>query len=345
MMFVVGTRPEVIKTAPVVAEVKKRNLDHVVVGSGQHWDDLMFAKIAADVGMGRPDVDLQLGKRANIEQIAACMVKLEVVVLEMSVFRQRPKIIIAQGDTNTTLAACLIANKMLIPFAHIESGLRSFDWRMMEEQNRVLVDHASQWLFAPTQIAVDNLAGEGIRKNVYLTGCTAVDALLSVQTDAVRVPDGDYCLATIHRRENTDYPERIIPQLQALNEINRWLPVIFPVHPRTKRLAEKYCDFALYPPMGYIEFLAHQKNARGVVTDSGGIQEEAAIFGVPCVTLRDNTERPETIDAGVNRLVPADKQMIVGAVMASMWMEIEPMNLYGDGKSAERIVDVLEMAY
>lgn len=341
VMFVIGTRPEIIKVAPVVAKVRKRNLDHIVVGSGQHWDDLMFAKIAADIGMACPDIDLQLGNRGNIEQIALCMARLEVVVS-----RRLPDVIVAQGDTNTTLAACLVANKMLIPFAHIESGLRSFDWRMMEEQNRVLVDHASQWLFAPTQIAVENLVDEGIRKNVYMTGCTVVDALLCVRAnvDEVPTPVKDYCLATLHRRENTDYPERITVQLRALNEINRQLPVIFPVHPRTRRLAERYCDFDLYPPIGYIEFLAYQKNARVVVTDSGGVQEEAAILGVPCVTLRDNTERPETIDAGVNRLVPADRQMIVEVVMDSAKMKIEPVNLYGDGKSAERIVDVLETA-
>lgn len=338
-MFVVGTRPEIIKTAPVIAEMKKRGLVHIVVGSGQHWDDLMFAKIAADIGMGRPDVDLQVSNRKNIEQITLGMLRLEAAIHKLA-----PDIVVAQGDTNTTLAACLVANKMLIPFAHIESGLRSFDWRMMEEQNRVLVDHASQWLFAPTQTAVENLTGEGIFKNVHLVGCTAVDALLSVQADVdkVPVPDGDYCLATLHRRENTDYPDRIIPQLQALNEINRRLPVIFPVHPRTMKLAERYCDFAVCPPMGYIEFLAYQKNARVIMTDSGGVQEEASIFGVPCVTLRDNTERPETIEAGVNRLVPADTEMIVTAVMDSARMETGPLSLYGDGNAAERIVNVLD---
>jgi len=339
MMFVVGTRPEIIKVAPVVAEMKKRGLDYIVVSSGQHWDDLMFARIAADIGMECPDVDLQVSNRKNIEQIALGMMRLQVEVADLS-----PDIIVAQGDTNTTLTACLVANKMLVPSAHIESGLRSFDWRMMEEQNRVLVDHASQSLFAPTQTAVENLAREGISKNVHLVGCTAVDALLSVRAeiDKVPVPDGDYCLATLHRRENTDYPERIVPQLQALNEINRRLSVIFPVHPRTKKLAEEYCKFELYPPMGYVEFLAYQKNARVVVTDSGGIQEEASILGVPCVTLRDNTERPETIEAGVNRLVPADTEIIVTAVMDSARMETGPLSLYGDGNAAERIVDVLD---
>ena len=337
-MFVIGTRPEIIKTAPVVAEMKRRNLNYVVIGTGQHWDDLMFARIVADIGMGRPDVNLQLGNRGNIEQIALGMLGLEIEICRLS-----PDIVVAQGDTNTVLAACLIANKMLVPFAHIESGLRSFDWRMMEEQNRVLVDHASQWLFAPTLTAMDNLLNEGISRGTRLVGCTVVDALLSVQAeiDEILVSDGDYCLATLHRRENTDCPERIIPQLQALNEINRRLPVVFPVHPRTMELAERYCDFAVRPSMGYIAFLAYQKNARVVITDSGGVQEEASILGVPCVTLRDNTERPETVEAGVNRLVPADKEMIVEAVMDSAKMEIEPLNLYGDGTAAAKIVDIL----
>lgn len=338
-MFVMGTRPEIIKTAPVVAEMRKRDLDYIVVGSGQHWDDLMFAEIAADIGMDHPDIDLQVSNKKNIEQIALCMLRLEESLRRSN--KLFPTVVVAQGDTNTVLAACLVANKMLIPFAHIESGLRSSDWRMMEEQNRVLVDHASQWLFAPTQTAVENLAREGISENVHLVGCTSVDALLSVQTDGIPVPSGNYCLATLHRRENTDHPQRVIPQLQALNEINQQLPVIFPVHPRTKKLAEKYCKFELYPPMGYVEFLAYQRNARVVVTDSGGIQEEASIFGVPCVTLRDNTEWPETIEAGVNRLVSADEEAIVEAVMDSAKMEIEPLNLYGDGNAAERIVEVL----
>lgn len=337
-MFVVGTRPEVIKIAPVIAEMKRRDMDYVVVSSGQHWDDLMFGKIVEDIGMDRPDFDLELGRRDNIDQVAMCMMRLQ------HVSQHLPDLIIAQGDTNTTLAACLTANKMLIPFAHIESGLRSFDWQMMEEQNRVLVDHASQWLFAPTLIAMENLLNEGLRNRAFLVGCTAVDAMLSVQTDWVSVPDKDYCLVTIHRRENTDYLERIIPQLLALNEINRLLPVIFPIHPRTRKLAERYCDFDLYPPMGYVEFLAYQKSAKVIVTDSGGVQEEASILGVPCVTLLDSTPRPETIKVGVNRLVPADKEMIVAAVMESSLLRIDPVSLYGDGNAAKRIVDILEVS-
>lgn len=336
-MFVVGTRPEIIKTAPVIAEMKRRKLDYVVVGSGQHWSDLMFAKIAADIGMDCPDVDLQLGKRDNIPQIALCMNRLAV-----EVEKYPPDIIVAQGDTNTMLAACLTANKMLIPFAHIESGVRSFDWRAMEEQNRVIADHASRWLFAPTTTAMSNLVNEGISNHVFLTGCTVVDALLSVQTESISVPEEDYCLATIHRRENTDYPERIVPQLLALNKINHRLPVIFPVHPRTRRLAERYCKFDWFPPMGYVEFLAYQKNARVIVTDSGGVQEEASIFGVPCVTLMDSTPWPETVEAGVNELVPPDKEKVFGAVMKSLQWEMVPMNLFGDGNAAQRIVDILE---
>lgn len=352
LAIVVGTRPEIIKMAPVVRACEARGVACELVHTGQHWSFEMDAVFFADLELPPPRHHLAIGSLAPHAQIAAIVERLG-ALLE----RQRYDWVLVEGDTNSVLAAALAANKAGVRVAHVEAGLRSYDRRMPEEINRVLVDHLAEALFAPTEGARDILLGEGIApERIHVTGNTVVDELMRQRARAHNrgtlerfgvAPQG-YLLATVHRAENVDDPERLagIARGLACTADALGAPVLAAVHPRTReRLAQHGVELAggvrALPPLGYLDFLALEADARLVLTDSGGLQEEACCLGVPCVTLRDNTERPESIAVGANRLAGADPARIVAAARDMDARTRGWPNPFGDGRSGDRIVALL----
>jgi len=349
---VAGTRPEIIKLAPVLWELRGRGLDYVFIWSGQHYDYEMSRVFMEELGVPEPDVSLGVGSGSHAVQTARLLTGLE------EAFRETGAgLVTALGDTNTVLAAALSSVKMGIPFAHIEAGLRSWNMAMPEEVNRRAVDHVSQLLLAPCSLAAMNLAAEGFPSSmVRLTGNTIVDV---VEACRGRIRGGwgdDYVLVTVHRQENTDDPSRLRSIFNAVGRLAERHRVIAPLHPRTRRRLEalgllgalRGRGVEVLPPLGYFEFLGLLSNASLVLTDSGGVQEEAFTLHVPAVTLRYNTERPETVLLGGNILAGAEEDLIVeyseemlrhGSVIRRRLME-QP-NPYGDGRAAARIVDAL----
>ena len=356
--FIFGTRPEIIKLAPVIRAFEKRGVKPLLIHTGQHYDYEMSKVFLEELELRRINYHLEVGSGTQAYQTGIAMIKIEEVLM-----KEEPDVALVQGDTNTVLAGALASVKLKIPVAHVEAGLRSFDRTMPEEINRILADHASEVLFAPTEEARKNLEREGIIEGVYVVGNTIVDAVFQNSEIAERkskilekfgLKSKEYAVLTAHRAENTDSEEN----LKKLVEIIESLPitVIYPVHPRTeKRLKslnlwsrlEKRAHVILTKPLGYLDFLKLQKNAKFVLTDSGGIQEESIILNVPCLTLRYNTERPETIKAGGNVLVGLEKERVLYYVdrLLNDKQFYEQMakapNPFGDGKSGERIVEIL----
>ncbi|USH00337.1 UDP-N-acetylglucosamine 2-epimerase (non-hydrolyzing) [Thermococcus argininiproducens] len=360
--FVFGTRPEIIKLAPVIRAFEERGIDPLLIHTGQHYDYEMSKIFLEELELHRIDYHLEVGSGTQAYQTGTAMIKIEEVLM-----KEKPDVSLVQGDTNTVLAGALASVKLKIPVAHVEAGLRSFDRTMPEEINRILADHASEILFAPTEEAKKNLEREGISEGVYVVGNTIVDAVLqnseiaerkSKILDELGLRPKEYAVLTAHRAENTDSEEN----LKKLVEIIESLPitVIYPVHPRTeKRLKsldlwdrlEQKAHVILTKPLGYLDFLKLQKNAKFVLTDSGGIQEESIILNVPCLTLRYNTERPETIKAGGNVLVGLEKGRVLYYVDRLLndkefYEKMESAkNPFGDGRSGERIVEILFNLY
>jgi UDP-GlcNAc3NAcA epimerase len=348
VLSVVGARPQFIKAAPVSRAL--RPLAHeVLVHTGQHYDHKMSAVFFQELHIPEPDCNLGVGSGSHGWQTGQMLIHLEEVLLS-----EKPDWVLVYGDTNSTLAGALAAVKLHMPVAHVEAGLRSFNRQMPEEHNRVLTDHAADLLFCPTQTAVDNLARENVTCGVHLVGDVMYDAVLyntslaEERSDAlVRLglaPKG-YALATVHRPRNTDNPERLQNILAALAEID--IPVVLPLHPRTRlRLVEFHFPIhqstnpQFTEPMGYLDMLVLEKNARLILTDSGGVQKEAYFFAVPCLTLREETEWVETVDTGWNRLVGADQAAIVQAA-SGFQPEGSPPAIFGDGHTAETIVALL----
>jgi UDP-N-acetylglucosamine 2-epimerase (non-hydrolysing) len=308
------------------------------------------------LNLGFPDDHLGVHSGTQAEQTANGLIAIEQLLEERA-----PAVVLAQGDTNAVLSTAIAASKLPVAFGHIEAGIRSFDRSMPEEVNRVLADHVAELCFAPTSTAVDNLSAEGIEAGVYQTGNTIVDACLQHRSIADSESDvltrfdlnpDSYAVTTIHRPINTDDPNRLSTILNGLD--SQEFPVIFPCHPRTQAVIEELGFEAngslhLVEPLGYLDFLKLETNARVIVTDSGGIQEEASILEVPCLTVRPNTERPETIDAGVNRLI---EPFQVEEAMETLFVDDNrhqamqgASQLYGDGSSGERIVEILEDRY
>ena len=356
IITIIGARPQFIKAASVSRAIQDHNLKkpdgqikEIIVHTGQHYDDNMSTVFFKELKIPEPDVNLEVGSGPHGKQTAQMLMRLEEVLMA-----QKPDWVFVYGDTNSTLAGALAAVKLHIPVAHIESGLRSFNREMPEEHNRVLVDHCSDLLFCPTQTAVDNLAKEGINHGVYLVGDTMYDAVLqsasfarqksTIMNDLGLKPKG-YLLATVHRPYNTDVPENLLNILTAFNEIGK--PVVFAVHPRTKQKIYEYNGYlqaedvtknvVMIEPVGYLDMLVLEENASFILTDSGGMQKEAYFMGVPCVTLRPETEWVETVDAGWNVVVGADREKIVNAV-ASFELPVHRPNLYGDGRAGEKIL-------
>ena len=350
--IVVGTRPEIIKMAPVIRACVERRVPYQVLHTGQHYSFEMDGVFFRELELPEPRHNLEVGSGSQAYQIGAIISGMA-PILE----RERPDVLLVEGDTNSVLAAGLAAHKLGIRVGHVEAGLRSYDRAMPEEINRILTDHLSDHLFAPTEHARRILLGEGVGPDrIHVTGNTVVDELLR-QRERARTPGllerfgvsaGRYALATTHRPENVDHEVRLRGIFAGLAETGRALgmPILASLHPRTaKALDALGCslDGAVrrLPPLGYLEFLGLHAEAALMLTDSGGLQEEACCLGVPCVTLRDNTERPESVEVGANMLVGAEGARIVAGARAMAAKPRDWPNPFGDGKSGERIVDLL----
>lgn len=351
--YVLGARPNFVKMAPVIAELRRRLPDgeHTIVHTGQHYDRLMSEVFLEDLGMPEPDYMLGVGSSSQAVQTARAMERLE-PVLEA----ERPDLVIVPGDVNSTLAATLVAVKLGVPLAHLEAGLRSHDRTMPEEINRIVADEFAEHLFVHCDEAIENLRAEGIDdERVHLVGNTMIDSLVAMEgrfrelNTAARfgLDAGDYLLVTLHRPALVD--GAMLPEtIRALDALARELPVLFPAHPRTRKMlsgAERPLGFQLIAPVGYLDFLSLESDARAVLTDSGGVQEETTYLAVPCFTLRDNTERPVTVRAGTNTMLGLEPERIGGILpaLAQPKTVSAPPPLW-DGRAAERVGDVLQAA-
>jgi len=347
IVSIVGARPQFIKAAALSSKLRKQN-EEILVHTGQHYDYEMSGVFFDGLELPRPDWNLGVGSGSHAFQTGAMLERIEGVLLA-----ERPDYVLIYGDTNSTLAGALAASKLSIPVAHVEAGLRSFNRHMPEEINRIVSDHLSDLLLCPSTTAVFNLAAVGISQNVHLVG----DVMLDILKRAKRCADGkesavltrlglaghSYLLATVHRSENTDNVARLASILNAFNSTDE--PIVFPVHPRTRKTISA-TGFQARPhvhlinPVGYVEMVALLGSARLAITDSGGLQKEAYWLGVPCLTLRDETEWVETVEAGWNLLVSWDLRRIVDAVH-SFTPPIRHPPLYGDGAAADKCVDLI----
>lgn len=352
--MVLGTRPEIVKFSPLIREFERRGVGYVLVHTGQHYSYQMDEVFFQELGLPEPDYKLDIGLRArtHAEQTGYMLVEIEKILL-----KERPRKVLVLGDTNTTLAGALAARKLGLEVVHIEAGLRSFNWEMPEEINRVVVDHISDLLLAPTEIARRNLLREGIpAQKIYVVGNLVADAVRQNLGRANKsvlkrlgLEEGRYFLLTLHRSENVDHRDRlesILKGVKLVRETHPEYPVVFPVHPRTSRRIE---EFGLWDylrgvlaaePVGYLDFLALEANARLVLTDSGGVQEEACILRVPAVTLRTETERPETVEVGANTVSGRDPANILKSVETMLRRERSWACPYGE-RVAEKILELI----
>lgn len=379
ILTVIGARPQFIKAAAVSREIARRaksgstSIQEILVHTGQHYDDNMSQVFFEELNIPKPDYNLGVGSGSHGEQTAQMLASIEKLL-----FEERPDWLLVYGDTNSTLAGALAAAKLHIPVAHVEAGLRSYNRQMPEELNRVLTDHIATLLFCPTVTAVRNLQQEGFvrivedgqltpivgsynlppnKPTVVNVGDVMYDSLLfylnmldgGVQTlGRFGLEHGGYCLATVHRAENTDDRERFQEILSGFNKISETMSILWPVHPRTRRLLEEFegiinpKGIRFIEPLGYLDCLALQRNAHAILTDSGGVQKEAYLLGIPCITLRDETEWVETVEAGANVLVGANTLGIVEAFesLAERKADIKD-GRFGDGAASIRIVDTL----
>ncbi|MDQ0162500.1 non-hydrolyzing UDP-N-acetylglucosamine 2-epimerase [Aeribacillus alveayuensis] len=351
ILTVVGARPQFIKASMISLQIKKNsNMKEIMVHTGQHYDDNMSNIFFHQLKLPKPDYNLAVGSDTHSKQTAKMLSKLEDILL-----LEKPDIVFVYGDTNSTLAGSLAAAKLHYPIAHVESGLRSYNKKMPEEINRVITDHLSTWLFCPSQTAVENLRLEGITKGVYLTGDIMVDAIIHFRSFAkkysniltkLNLSPKEYYLVTIHRAENTDDPKRLAAIIEALRQLDR--KVVFPLHPRTKNRIKQWdlTDLLSHPnilttePINYFDMLIIENEAKVILTDSGGIQKEAYLLQVPCITIRDETEWVETVQSGWNQLTSANTQNILNTLF-NMKIPKEYPHLFGDGHTKEKIIDIL----
>jgi UDP-N-acetylglucosamine 2-epimerase (non-hydrolysing) len=349
---IVGTRPEIIKMSPIIRECERKNLNYFILHTGQHYSYNMDKIFFEQLDLPKPKYNLDVGSGSHAEQTGKLLTGIEKILLE-----EKTDVVLVEGDTNTVLSGALAASKLHIKVGHIEAGLRSYDCNMPEEINRVLTDHCSDILFAPTNGSKKILISEGISiDKIFVTGNTIVDAVFQ----NIKIADGKvnildelklkkrkYFLLTTHRQENVDDLNRFNNILNGMKQLNKKykIPVVYPIHPRSrKKIKEFNLDtdrLTLIEPLDFLSFLHLEKNARLVFTDSGGVQEETCILGTPCVTLRDNTERPETINAESNILAGILPKEIIKC--ASIMYDSDKIwkNPFGDGKAAEKIIKII----
>lgn len=357
VLNVVGARPNFMKIAPLVEALRTQSVPQILVHTGQHYDERMSKLFFRDLNIPAPDINLEVGSGSHAQQTAEIIRRFE-PVLEA----ERPDLVVVVGDVNSTVACALVAVKMGIDVAHVEAGLRSFDRSMPEEINRLMTDAISEMLFVSEPSGVENLRREGVSdERIHFVGNVMIDTLLRHRERAESLPtlrdlqlesNGQACpyiVVTLHRPSNVDSPEQLRRVLEVLGELSTRMPVIFPVHPRTRQqivargLESTLGSVRLVEPLGYLEFLGLVSRARLVVTDSGGIQEETTVLGVPCLTVRENTERPATIEWGTNRLVGTDPRRLLEAareVLAAAPAKGRVPELW-DGRAAERIVQII----
>lgn len=350
---IIGTRPEIIKMSPIIREILRCGIDFFILHTGQHYSQNLDDVFIKELELPIPKYNLGVGSGTHAEETAKILTGTDKVLL-----KEKPDMVLVEGDTNSVLAGALAAAKLGIKVGHVEAGLRSYDRSMPEELNRIVVDHLADHLYAPTEKGKDNLIGEGIpREKVFVTGNTIVDAVLhnikaaqnqSQILNKLHLKQNEYFLATVHRQENVDVKKRlesILMGLQLLYDRFKFT-VVYPIHPRTKRRIKEFeievpPDITLIDPAGYFDFLTLEANAYCILTDSGGIQEEACILHIPCVTLRDNTERPETIEVGSNTLASVEPKGILDSTERMISVERKWLNPFGDGKASTRIVKMI----
>jgi UDP-N-acetylglucosamine 2-epimerase len=347
-LSVVGARPQFVKAAMLSAVLRRRH-EEVLLHTGQHYDDLLSDVFFRELGLPEPDLNLGVGSGSHGAQTARALEGIEAAISERT-----PDCVIVFGDTNSTLAGALAAAKLGVPVAHVEAGFRSYNRAMPEEINRVLTDHVSRYLFCPTQASIDCLRREGISAGVHHVGDIMYDALLATLPRARAteqrllarqgVSPGGYYLATVHRPASTDDPGALGAIFEALSSLDA--PVIVPLHPRTRESLERFdispaASVRLCEPVGYLEMLALEANARCILSDSGGVRREAYFLGVPCVTLREDSEWPETLASGWDVLAGTDLEKIVEAARRPRPQK-SPPPIFGDGRTAARIVEILE---
>jgi len=347
ILHVVGARPNFMKAAPVLRSLQDRGARQTLVHTGQHYDRNMSDIFFTQLGIPEPDVNLGVGSGTHAQQTAEIMRRFEPVLLE-----NKPDLVLVYGDVNSTVAAALVCAKLLVRIGHVEAGLRSFDRTMPEEINRIVTDRLADLLFTPSEDGDANLQHEGVpAERIHRVGNVMIDSLIQLLPTAMRSPKHDlperYALVTLHRPSNVDSSEALHNIVETLLQVNEQLSVIFPVHPRTRqRIAEFGADvnkLHMLAPLPYIEFLALQRRAAIVITDSGGIQEETTYLGIPCLTVRENTERPVTVTLGTNVLVGQDRKKLISEVARILKGngkvgEIPPL---WDGHAGDRIADIL----
>ena len=350
--IIVGTRPEIIKMAPVIRELERQGREYFILHTGQHYSYNLDRVFFEQLKLPSSKYNLEVGSGSPAEQTAKILIGVEKVLQQ-----ENPDVVLVEGDTNSILAGALAAVKLHIKVGHVEAGLRSYDRNMPEEINRILADHCSDFLFAPTEKAKTILRGEGIPEDkIFITGNTIVDAIhqnLEIARgnantiNSLGLKPKEYFLVTVHRQENVDNRARFASILEGLDRVAAEfeMPVIYPIHPHSRKTM---AEFGLRPqglrlvePMDFLSFLQLESSGRLILTDSGGVQEESCILGVPCVTLRDNTERPETLDVGANILAGAAPEKILKCSKVMLGKENNWHNPFGDGKAGERIVNII----
>lgn len=342
IVTVVGARPQFIKSGPVSRALDRAGIGEILIHTGQHYDLNMSDIFFEALGLRSPAHHMGLGSGTHGKMTGEMLASIEKVLID-----EPADGMLVYGDTNSTLAGALAAAKLHVPVFHVEAGLRSFNRRMPEEINRVLTDHVSSLLFCPTPVAVEHLRSEGVTAGVHMVGDVMKDGIDYWQSQSTAVASDQsresqsYYLATVHRQENVDSPDRLAAILAAFSRLD--LPVVLPLHPRTKNklqetgeLSRLSSNIEIIEPVGYGDMLELLASAKAMLTDSGGVQKEAYMLGVPCITLRDETEWVETVDAGWNTLVGADTDAIVAAVQREV-TELPHPDLYGDGHASDRI--------
>ncbi|MFW6016696.1 MAG: non-hydrolyzing UDP-N-acetylglucosamine 2-epimerase [bacterium] len=350
ILTIIGARPQFIKLAPVSREIRKEHQE-VLVHTGQHYDDYMSKIFFEELNIPKPDYNLGIGSASHGKQTGEMLIEIEKVILH-----EKPNYVIVYGDTNSTIAGALASSKLHVPLIHVEAGLRSYNKKMPEEQNRILTDHISDILLCPTQTAVKNLRQEGIIEGVYNIGDIMYDSVLynykiaekkSNILNKLYLENDGYYLATVHRAENTDKKNKLLTILEAFNELDK--PVIFPIHPRTNSKLEQYGketniyqNVRFIQPVSYLDMINLIAGCKKVLTDSGGLQKEAYFLDTPCITLRNQTEWVETLKNNWNILVKIKKEEILEKVSAQNTENIDKDNNYfGDGKAAKKLLNII----